>query len=668
MRRVEIFLLAALLSCVGAAAHNDKYVNMFLGSKGDHGQTTPAASVPFGMIAVCPDSDPFQHGGYDYEVPNISGISINRISGVGCGGAGCNLSIFPGLRNTKVGIVKGTEKAFPGYYETLFDNGVKASLTATRDAALELYEFPDNGGSLSVDFIAAVEKRKTACSFDIIDDHTIKGWVQAGTTCAFGTYKFYFTLSTSAPFKVLESSGTEASLLFGSRKVEVRIGINAVAPECADMALEAIAGRSFASVKASARRLWRERLDKIKVTGGDKEQKVLFYTSMYRVMLSPVDVTSRDGRYRGTDGNIYTLPEGRRHFASWSMWDTFRTKFPMLVILVPDLFEDIAASAVDLFVTGKKNWATEFESVPTVRTEHTQIMLLDAYRKGIKGIDLAKAFPGMLAEAATELPRTSLDNRLETAYDLWALGQIAAIIGENEKADTLSAEALAMFTEVWKPNFMNPDSTYSKMRQNGLYQGTKWQYRWAAPQYVSNMVEWKGEDTLAAELSEFFDRKLFNQGNEPDIHTPFMFNLFGRHDLTSSTVAALLTDDKMVHIYGGNAEYPEPYVGRAFRNAPDGYAPEMDEDDGAMSSWYMFAQMGFYPVVVGENRYEVFSPLFDRIVLRTGARKTVIKTHGRKAYNDGNVEKRLTVNGMPQDDFVLSNDVFLNGGSVIIEY
>ena len=73
---------------------------------------------------------------------------------------------------------------------------------------------------------------------------------------------------------------------------------------------------------------------------------------------------------------------------------------------------------------------------------------------------------------------------------------------------------------------MNPDSTYSKMRQNGLYQGTKWQYRWAAPQYVSKMAEWKGEDTLAAELSEFFDRKMFNQGNEPDIHTPFMFNLF----------------------------------------------------------------------------------------------------------------------------------------------
>ena len=668
MKAFRLLVAAALLATVPVTAHNDKYVNMFLGSKGDHGQTTPAATVPFGMIAVCPDSDPFQHGGYDYEVPRISGISINRISGVGCGGAGCNISILPSLRSNEVQIVKGTEKAVPGYYEALLDNGVKASLTATRDAALEIYEFRDGDATLSIDFKAAVEKRKTDCAYEVVDNNTIKGWVQAGTTCAFGTYKFYFTLVTSEPFSVASSSDTEAVLLFKGRRTEVRIGISAVAPECADMAIDAIRGRSFSSVKAEARKLWRQKLDKVKVSGGDHEQKVLFYTSLYRVCLSPVDVTSRDGRYRGTDGLVYTLPEGHRHYGCWSMWDTFRTKFPMLVVLEPKLMEDIAASAVDLFVTGKRNWATEFESVPTVRTEHTQIMLLDAFRKGIGGIDFRRAFPGMLSEAASELPRKSMDNRLETSYDLWALGEIAGIIGDTAKADSLSAEALAMFTDVWKPNFMEIDSTFSKMRLNGLYQGTKWQYRWAAPQYVSKMVEWKGKEVLAGELSEFFDKRMFNQGNEPDIHTPFMFNLFGRHDLTSATVASYLVDDEMVHVYGGNAEYPEPYVGRAFRNAPDGYAPEMDEDDGAMSSWYMFAQMGFYPVVVGEDRYEVFSPLFDKVVLRTEGHKTVIRVKGRKAYNDGSVEKRLLVNGVPQDDFVLSNKVFLEGGTVTIEY
>ena len=94
-----------------------------------------------------------------------------------------------------------------------------------------------------------------------------------------------------------------------------------------------------------------------------------------------------------------------------------------------------------------------------------------------------------------------------------------------------------------------------------------------------------------------------------------MFNLFGHPERTDALVHALLTDDTMIHRYGGNAEYPEPFVGRAFRNLPDGYAPEMVEDDGTMSAWYLFSQLGFYPVCLGTDRYELFTPLFDKVVL-----------------------------------------------------
>lgn len=78
--------LGILSGCIDYG--NGKDVNMFIGSAGDHGQMTPAATVPFGAVSVCPDSRPNQHGGYDYNVPEISGISINRVSGVGCSGAG----------------------------------------------------------------------------------------------------------------------------------------------------------------------------------------------------------------------------------------------------------------------------------------------------------------------------------------------------------------------------------------------------------------------------------------------------------------------------------------------------------------------------------------------------------------------------------------------------
>ena len=41
----------------------------------------------------------------------------------------------------------------------------------------------------------------------------------------------------------------------------------------------------------------------------------------------------------------------------------------------------------------------------------------------------------------------------------------------------------------------------------------------------------------------------------------------------------------------------------------------MDEDDGTMSAWYLFSQLGFYPVRLGTDLYELFTPLFDKAVL-----------------------------------------------------
>ena len=117
-------LIFSVWSCMASPTAILKKVNLFSGTAGDNGQVDPGAAVPFGMVRVCPDSDPRSHAGYDFAVTRVSGISINRLSGVGCSGAGGNLSIKPSGRNDELHIVKSTEKAWPGYYETTFDNGV----------------------------------------------------------------------------------------------------------------------------------------------------------------------------------------------------------------------------------------------------------------------------------------------------------------------------------------------------------------------------------------------------------------------------------------------------------------------------------------------------------------------------------------------------------------
>ena len=135
MKRV-LLSIVALCAVIVCSAQNEKYVNMFLGTSGDHGQMSPAAAVPFGAIAVGPDSSPASHVGYDYSVATVSGVSINRVSGVGCSGTGCNISVRPAMPDAILKIVKGTENAHPGYYETMFDNGVKGEFTATKNMAV----------------------------------------------------------------------------------------------------------------------------------------------------------------------------------------------------------------------------------------------------------------------------------------------------------------------------------------------------------------------------------------------------------------------------------------------------------------------------------------------------------------------------------------------------
>lgn len=665
MKRILLVLCGVLCSLTGAA-RNEKYVNLFLGSSGDHGQVTPGAAVPFGMISVCPDSRPGQHGGYDYAVAEIAGVSINRISGVGCGGTGGNLSIRPGRADDTIRIVKGTERARPGYYAARFDNGTAGEFTATHNTAVERFAFGrDAERALHVDFRASFEG-EAACSYRVTDNRTIEGFVEAPTACARGRYKLWFVFRSDTPFDVAECDAGSALLLLPerTRQAEIRIAVSPIDGRTAREELDAWSDSSFEQLRRRAGELWRERLDKIDVKGGLPEHRVIFYTSLYRSCLSPADVTSRDGRYLGTDGKIYRA-EGFRYYSSWSLWDTFRTKFPLLTLTEPELMRDFANSLLHLYRTGKRNWATPCESTPTVRTEHAVILLLDAWCKGIDGLDFDIAYERMKYEADHETLTRSVDQKMEAAYDLWALERIARIAGNAADAEAFRRRADSLFESTWRSEFMEITPEFERMGGNGLYQGTRWQYRWAAPQYVDRMIEWVGRDTLCNQLSRFFERDMYNQGNEPDIHVPFLFNRFGRPDLSQRTVRRLMTE-ACTHRYGGSAEYPEPFFGCAFRNHVEGYCPEMDEDDGTMSAWYVFGAMGFYPLLVGSDRYELTSPIFDRVVLHIGGKPFAIRTEGRKSPDD--IVSSILLNGRPLAGYELRHEELMHGGELVFRY
>ena len=669
VRKVSVALFFGLVVTICASAQDVlDNVNLFIGTANDYGQMTPGACMPYSQVQVCPDSKPRQHPGYDYEVTQISGFSVNRLSGVGGSGCGGNVSLMPDETGADVHLIKSTEQASPGYYSVKLSNGVWFTATANRRMAVERFSFPSaEKAVLLLDPGTAFDKVYNS-SFNKTGENVGQGYIDCANTCRRGNYHLYYRLYTSTPFEMQELDGGKKMLTFpnlSARYVEVRIVLSTGLEKELDAMKESDVWRTdFLTMVEQAQRQWRQLLSTVKVEGGTADQRTIFYTSLYRTFHSPFAVTDRNMKhYLGTDGREYEAKDFT-YYSSWSLWDTYRTKFPLITLLDPRRSSDIMQSLSTLYITGKKDWSTQYECVPTVRTEHAIATLLDAYRQGISIPNLRDAYPGMKKEVEG-LSLKSPDQCLEAAGDFWALGQLAGELGMQDDAKKWDARGEEIFDSIWPREFQKIDDSFLKMRGNGLYQGTRWQYRWGAPMFLDHMINMVGKKGLAQELVTFFEKELYNQGNEPDIHVPFLFARLGMPQKTGLTVCPLATE-VVTHRYGGNDAYPTPWVGCAFTNAPRGYAPEMDEDDGAMSAWYVFASIGLYPLVVGEAQYEVFSPLFDKVIMHIADKEVVIITKGRTDKNQP--LKYATWNGKVLQNWRLAVSELKKGGELVFVY
>ena len=123
----------------------------------------------------------------------------------------------------------------------------------------------------------------------------------------------------------------------------------------------------------------------------------------------------------------------------------------------------------------------------------------------------------------------------------------------------------------------------------------------------------------------------------------------------------------MTHRYGTHGEFQVPYFGKTFKNDPEGFIPEMDDDDGTMSAWYVFASMGLYPMIVGSEMYELTSPIFDEVSINfENGRKVKIVARGRR--NPDDTIRKITWNGMEITDYQIAHSQLAQGGELVFEY
>jgi putative alpha-1,2-mannosidase len=674
--KTPLHLLLSLLAIATPAAAKQAgppvdMVDPFMGTRGDRGQLSPAAAAPFGMVQLAPDTDPANHIGYDRAAPMLKGFSQTRAQGVGCGGGGGDLltSVAYTDEAGPAPIDRSSERAGAGWYHVRYGRtAIIADLAAGQSVSISRF-IVSRSGSIEV----ALDPRHSYAK------HVSHQWLSTSggdlrlnlansTVCNRGVYHLALAGRLVVNGRVATATGTmdardvlrfTLAVRAGDR-IELRVALSTVDAESAGRTLARELGdMSFDRLVGRTRADWNARLSAIAFDAPVARRR-LFYTALFRALQMPARVDDSAGAFRGSDGRLQQAPRGHHRYAGWSLWDNYRTQVPLVALVAPDVAGDIADSLVLLFQSDKPQWASATEPFLSVRTEHAGIALLDLYRKHLGSVDPAVALEAMAAET-TQLPQETPDQKLELAYDQWAVAQLAQDTGHADVARDFMTRALG-YRPMWQEVFRDLGADADTVKARGLYQGTLWQYRWAPVfdlDWLRNTA--LGDARFKDELGRFFDGELFNMTNEPDIHAPWLFALTD-DPARMDRLVAQLRDAPINHWYENQRKYTQPIRQKSFA-LDSGFAEGMDDDGGAMSAWYVWASIGLYPLVPGDPFYIVTPPAARQVSIRLPEGRTfrILRTGAGEALT------AIRQNDTPLAGRRLTHASLLRGGTVKIE-
>ena len=671
-----LFFLVIFGACISdrkpaSAVDYSLLVNPFIGTDFT-GNTYPGAQAPFGMVQLSPDNGLpgwDRISGYYYPDSTIAGFSHTHLSGTGAGDL-YDISYMPVTlpyreAEAPLGIHSkfrhSDEEASAGYYRVLLkDYNINVELTATERCGIQRYTFPKAQSAVFLNLKKAMNWDFTQDShIEVVDSCTIQGY-RFSDGWARGQ-RVFFRTRFSKPFRSSEidttaiiqdgkTIGTAYVARFNfdttdGEEIVLCTALSGVSMEGAAGNLAAEAPHNdFDKYVAETKENWNRQLGKIEVRGiCDLDDKVNFYTALYRTMIAPTVFSDVDGSYYGPDKKIHKA-DGWVNYGTFSLWDTYRAAHPLLTYTEPVRTNDMIKSFLAFYDQNGRLpvwnfWGSETDMMIGY---HAVPVIVDAYLKGIGDFDAEKALKACVATANLDNYRGiglykklgyipynikdeynadnwSLSKTLEYAFDDYCIAEMARKMGKTELAEEFYKRS-QNYKNVFNPatGFMQPvddkgvfirpfcpdDYTAHICESNG------WQYLWSVPQDIRGLITLVGgKDRFAEKLDSMFtyipagkeDLPIFStgmigqyaHGNEPSHHVIYLYNKVRQPWKTQKYVAQV-----MHHLYF---------------NAPAGLCG--NEDCGQMSAWYVFSAMGFYPVCPGTDEYVLGAPLFRKATL-----------------------------------------------------
>jgi putative alpha-1,2-mannosidase len=754
-----LFLSLSLLSCHTVEKEADgyplsSYVNPFVGAStntelagASHGlgKTFPGATAPFGMVQVSPNTitGGDNGSGYSYEHTTIEGFAFTQMSGIGWYGDLGNFLVMPtiGDLHTFAGTEdkpeegyrsrydKSTEKASAGYYSVfLSDYKIQAEATALPHSGMLRFTFPESKEArIQVDLARRVGGTSTLQSVEVVDDHTIKGWMQCtpdgggwGNGDGKADYTVYFYAQFSKPFSghgvwsadIPDDWGRKREDVCSERYREAirqaaihpsvsafegkHLGFYANFETKPDEVILLKSGISYTSLKnaeenlaaemkdfdfdrthAECVRLWNDELAKVSVEGGTDEEKRVFYTALYHTLIDPRLCSDINGEYTGADKKIHQTGKFRKR-TIFSGWDVFRSQMPLQTIINPEMVNDLVNSLVEIADQSGNEYLERWELLNAYSGcmvgNPAISVLCDAYRKGIRDYDVEKAYRYALNTSRRFSNNDdgytpgNISCTLEYDYTDWCMARLAEWLGKEGDRAHFDKRALSYAT-IFDPESgwfrpRNEKGVFSSLPEKGRLQegygcveSNPYQQGWFVPHDVEGMIRLMGgREKVLADLTDMFEKTpgdylwndYYNHANEPVHHVPFLFNRLGMPSLTQKWTRDICRNayhDKVTGLVG-------------------------NEDVGQMSAWYVLAAAGIHPICPGDGRYEITSPVFDRVEFRldpayAAGGSFVIEARDNSPENI--YIQSATLNGKKYDKCYLTHDDLAAGGTLVLQ-
>jgi predicted alpha-1,2-mannosidase len=510
----------------------------------------PGAVMPFGMIQWSPDTGAgLKPGGYAIYDTQISGFSMDHLSGAGCPDGG-NFSFMPILgagqppNGNRVAFATGfshnNEIARAGCYKVTLDNGIKVELTTTTRTGFGRFTYPA-GKTATMAINAASDVNGSDDAYISIDPDTreVSGWSKGGYFCQDKRHStrdqrtIYFAAVFDRPFagyatwsggvnltnsKSANNSASGAFLTFDASKdatvlVKVAISYVSIANARANLAAEnpvsQFSSKDFDAAAKSASDIWNAWLNKVEVSGGTTNQYQIFYSMIYHSLIGPTTCSDANGDYTGYDGEVHNAG-GRVQYANFSGWDIYRSEAQWLAMIAPKEASDMGQSLLMDYQQGGAfpRWGVVTEDSGVMMGDPAAPIVADYYAFGATNFDAQSTLAG-LVRAATDptvyAPRSKTHERdglkdyLNLGYipehgEQGGYGCVSMVLEYNSADFGLSQLAAALGDQADHDTLLKNAQCWRNMynADSGYFQMKLRNGDWA-PKFTNNATEYNGD-------------------------------------------------------------------------------------------------------------------------------------------------------------------------------